>query len=130
MNILPSSKLTSIANSWLKEQKCGWEVVAHTSDSSTQGTEAGRPLSLRLAWSIEQVLVQPGSYREERLRGERERGEVAKHFTHYEVILQTNGEKNNKSHFFLLLSILFPTLGTEVSSKYMFKFYLAIFSTL
>jgi hypothetical protein len=39
-------------------------VVAHSFNPSTQEAEAGRFLSLRLAWSTKWVPVQPGLYRE------------------------------------------------------------------
>lgn len=39
-------------------------VVAHVINPSTQKAEAGRSLSSRTAWSIEQVPGQPGLHRE------------------------------------------------------------------
>lgn len=38
-------------------------VVVHTFNPSTREAEAGGPLSSRLAWSTDQVPVQPGLHR-------------------------------------------------------------------
>jgi hypothetical protein len=51
-------------SSQIKKCNCGWAVVAHAFQSSTQEAEADRSLNLRPAWSIEQDARHLGLHRE------------------------------------------------------------------
>ena len=60
---LSHCRLSKAARFCLKKIKLSL-VVAHDINPSTREAEAGRSLTLRLAWSIEQVLGQSGLHRE------------------------------------------------------------------
>jgi hypothetical protein len=56
-----------------KQKPAAKVLVAHALNPSTQEVEAGGPLSLRPAWSMEQVPGQPGTHKETLPKGEKKK---------------------------------------------------------
>jgi hypothetical protein len=75
--------------------------VAHTFNPSPQEAEAGRSLSLRLAWSIDRIPGQPGLHREtlpQKRKRAREMAQRLRALTALPEVLSSTPSKHMVAH--------------------------------